>query len=561
MSLDVDRRYQEVSELSADIDAYLDDQPVSAWREPITLSMQRWVRKRLSFVLICMLLLTLAGTVLVWDAYRRERRNSELASRVSLLFSGIKLDGSPTGLLGTDHKSPDLSRFAEQVDQELRASPQVQKRLYDAIGDHFTVTGNLVEGDRYLSKAMELQSAPGTNLVDRARTLHRLAFLRLNQGRIIEAKDLCGQAIRIREEQFGPTDPLTLASKSLNLLAGVDSFECREQSIVIAATPRYIRAWQEILEAKKTTGGDGLKDPDIGSIQLFQAALYANWGVYDETANYLTRVARVGNAVTLYQQAIASVNEGSNHPLPLLATVVESAIAKPLGIDQATVLSNAETRSERAFYGNRAHPGALVVKWRIVNQPQFDDAQWEETVKAIYEDAQHVFEGQPRAGEFSREYSQLLDEYGRKLAASPGIESAQVEIWFDKAGLYARMAIEQLMERPSESYNPKEKAWQVGEAYKTLARISQRRGQLEDSVRFYQQALRQYDLAGVRGYTWFDRQARSELATLLESMGSNQEADALRRENDGAMSDLMNQIPTIIDSMFAGTPTLGLQKP
>lgn len=568
MSLHADQRYEDVSALSSDIEAYLDDQAVAAWAEPFWVAAQRWLRKHLNLVLTFMLLLTIVATVMVLRAYAGERDNSEklsqmqarlrheaqLASRVSLLFSGLRLEGSPTGLLGIDHRSADLSQVAEEVSRELKGSPEVRRRLYDTIGEHFTVTGNLVEGERYLSQAMELHDQSDDS-VDRARTLHRLAFLRANQGRITEARNLARDAIGMRSRVYGENDLRTLASKSLYLFASFDTAEFRDQRIVIPATPRYINAWQEILNAKLTATTNGESDPDVASIELIQAGLFGNWALMGSNPDSWEYWQRIGQAVSLYTKAKSSAEVRSNHPVSLLSKIIESALMKPLaerfGFTQESILADAEELSGVVFYGNRSHPGALIVKWRVLSQLPWDEKN-EETLLRVYQDAQRVFAGQPRAGEFTRELAEILDLWVRGNDQTKRISVKQLERLTFEAQRYALLAIDQLADYQSE------KGWQIGEAHKTLARIAQRSGQSDEAERQYRLALKSYDLGGVRGYRYFDRQARGQLAELLDSLGRDQEASALRTENDEALKELTNRIPQIIERLFDAVPELGV---
>ncbi len=82
-----DERYAGAGELAKEIQRWLDDEPVSAWREPWTVKMRRWLGKHRTLVsvaaasiLVALVALTIA-TALLSVAYEAERAASDLAVR------------------------------------------------------------------------------------------------------------------------------------------------------------------------------------------------------------------------------------------------------------------------------------------------------------------------------------------------------------------------------------------------------------------------------------------------------------------------------------------------
>ncbi len=84
-ALDPQRRYQSAKELADEIEAWMADEPVHAWREPLRLRAARWVRRHRSLVVgaaAAMLVATtslLAGTVLLAKANQRVRHSESVA--------------------------------------------------------------------------------------------------------------------------------------------------------------------------------------------------------------------------------------------------------------------------------------------------------------------------------------------------------------------------------------------------------------------------------------------------------------------------------------------------
>jgi serine/threonine-protein kinase len=87
MSLDPRRRYATARELADDVDAWLADEPVRAWREPWPIRAARWMRRHrtlmgagMAAMLVAAISLT-AGVLLLGAANERERAARELAQQ------------------------------------------------------------------------------------------------------------------------------------------------------------------------------------------------------------------------------------------------------------------------------------------------------------------------------------------------------------------------------------------------------------------------------------------------------------------------------------------------
>jgi len=87
MALDPAQRYGSARELAEDIEAWLADQPVRAWREPWRVRAGRWMRRHRTLVsgaaaaLLVALVSLGAGVILLTDANRRVRASRDLAEK------------------------------------------------------------------------------------------------------------------------------------------------------------------------------------------------------------------------------------------------------------------------------------------------------------------------------------------------------------------------------------------------------------------------------------------------------------------------------------------------
>jgi WD40 repeat protein len=73
-------RYAGAQELAADLERWLADEPVSAWREPWTLRARRWLRRHRSWVTAAVAVVVVTAGVLAGAAGMLQRRNEQLDS-------------------------------------------------------------------------------------------------------------------------------------------------------------------------------------------------------------------------------------------------------------------------------------------------------------------------------------------------------------------------------------------------------------------------------------------------------------------------------------------------
>ena len=564
MQFSPDDRYPNVRQLAGDIEAYLGDQPVSAWREPLRIRAQRFLRQRQSLVLAGMLLLALLAALSVTIAYRQERvakrlaaKQAETVSQVSEIFASLKLDGHPTGLLGRDYKDPDLRRAAERVKVELSDNPTIQASLLDAVGDHFSMSGKLQDAEAFLIPALEIRNQYPEHRADLASSLHHVAFLRWIQGRVVEARRHASQAIAIRSEVFGANHEKTIASQVLYLMLICELPEMNDQRVLHGGLDRFIRAWQQVLEAEQAriidTDRRTMSEADIGGIYTVLALCHA-YRLFDSEANLATQWSTGTQAMSDYRKGQAAFAKAKgNHPGELFAKTFQSRISSISILqhfvkqDAQALLAEAIELSKQTFHANESHPGNLVVRRHLV-QGLGDGPEEEKAMREVRELAKPVFEGEPRAANFDSQLAELLFHRGM-ATESP----AEREAFFEESQMLFEGAIECWAQTIGTG------TMQVGEARKKLARIARERGDLQVAERLFRSALAAYDLASIRGYDYCDHQCRGELARVLVELERLEEAEELVREREQIRAEHLARIPEIVERIYSGVGSLGLE--
>jgi serine/threonine-protein kinase len=135
-------RYASASELARDVQAWLDDEPVSAWKEPFSERARRWLKRRRTMVLTSMAAAAVAlvalaiSTALLRVAYQAESEAKERAQR------GFRMaqDTSSTLLKLAEDLKPAPGMQVRTLDDILRRASQRYDELRRAVGDSPEIT-------------------------------------------------------------------------------------------------------------------------------------------------------------------------------------------------------------------------------------------------------------------------------------------------------------------------------------------------------------------------------------------------------------------------------------
>ncbi|MCA9129620.1 MAG: serine/threonine protein kinase [Planctomycetales bacterium] len=555
MRLNPQERYQTAAELAAEIEAYLGDKPVSAYREPFWGSGLRLLRQRLPIVLAAMLVLAVASTTAISLAYNEEQKAKQYAaqqarlaesqaktvSEVSEIIAGLKLDGAPTGLLGRDYKDPDLLNAAARVRNQLADTPSTQARILDAIGEHFAMSGDLRKAEEFLLPALKNRQANPENVADLASSLHHVAFLRWVQGRLGESRQLASQAIKYREEVYGAQHEKTVASRVLYLVQMSELAELYDPAVLIACNKRFTKAWQEILAENASK----LDEADKGAIHTVLAICQGYLALNDKQANGLTSLQLANQAWQNYQQGQAAfANTHGVHPGALLAKLYETSAYGLLSSNNDTLSETIEL-SKQAFHSNESHPGNLVIRRLLIAHR---DAEAEAALRQVRDLAKPVFGNEPRAADFDADLAELL--FHRGLNTN---DLSAREDYFSESEALA----EEAQHCWEQSIGPA--TYQVAEAYKKRARIARAREDWQGAEQLFRLSVTTFDKAQIRGYSYGDYQARAELIQALRKLGRDEEAQEIEVERQLLRAELLSRIPQVVEKVFAGVPTLGLK--
>ena len=210
MALCPGERYQSAMSLAADIERWLADEPVSAWREPWPDQARRWVRRHQPLVVgwaaavgVALTALTVAVPLLSL-AWRNElaARRAEQRQRILAISKAQEANASKKKANEEQAGAEHALRFL--VDAFRRPDPSMDGRTLKVVDllDH---------------AANELDRSVGDEPLVRATFLNAIGQTYIGLGLHREGLAVFQRALSVRREQLGDNDPATL--ESMNNLA------------------------------------------------------------------------------------------------------------------------------------------------------------------------------------------------------------------------------------------------------------------------------------------------------------------------------------------------------
>jgi serine/threonine protein kinase len=258
MALQPQGRYASALALAADVEHWLADEPVSAYREPAWVRMGRWARKHRTLVTTAaaVLLVALAGLSLglvvvgglnrrlesansalkesnydleqaraeAEDKHREAERERNVAVAVNDFLQQDLLGQADIGnqpFAGEKAgRNPNitvvelLDRAAKAIDAKFKGQPQTEAAIRLTIGGAYQALGKYESAQAHLERAAALREATlGADHVYTLTAKNNLALLYHYQAKHDKAEPLYAHVLRQREQQLGPDHFETLATK------------------------------------------------------------------------------------------------------------------------------------------------------------------------------------------------------------------------------------------------------------------------------------------------------------------------------------------------------------
>jgi tetratricopeptide (TPR) repeat protein len=241
MALKPEDRYASARALADDIEHWLADEPVSAYREPLPARLARWGRRHKTWVassaalLVTALVALTIGLVAVGQANSRTREQRNLAQRnadraqrnadqaeainhflVNDLLGEAAPEQNPVGQQITVVAA--LEKASRKIGTAFKEQPEIEASLRLTIGNALRSLGRFEDAEPHLQTALELhRRLGGQDHPDALKAQHELARLLMSKGNYSDAESLLKENLEASRRVLGPDDPFTL--RTLNSLA------------------------------------------------------------------------------------------------------------------------------------------------------------------------------------------------------------------------------------------------------------------------------------------------------------------------------------------------------
>jgi eukaryotic-like serine/threonine-protein kinase len=232
------RRYESASALAADIQRYLDDEPVLACPPSVGYRLRKYVRRHKAFLTTAAFVFVsmIVGTsVAAWQAVvasgeRNQAQQSEQKAELESAISKAVVEFLQTDLLGKANpdETPDpevklstiLDRAATGISDRFKEQPLVEAAIRDTIGQAYQSLGKYRKAEVHQTRAVQLaQAQRGAEDPLTLGYSSRAGWLNRQLGRYQEAEKLIRQTLESQQRILGQEHPQTLAS--MNRLASV----------------------------------------------------------------------------------------------------------------------------------------------------------------------------------------------------------------------------------------------------------------------------------------------------------------------------------------------------
>jgi serine/threonine protein kinase/tetratricopeptide (TPR) repeat protein len=353
------RRYQSAGEMAADLQRYLDDQPIVARSTSRIYQLRKFARRNRGLVVaacIAIVALTAGAIVSSWQAVRahREARRAEKVNEfLSRMFVAIDPHAH-----GREISVLEVVKRAEQdIEPTFGTEPLLEADIRDEIAAIYMRLGALAEAEAHYVAALDIR---GRELApthpDAIASAANLGTLRSKQGRFSEAEPLLRSAYDGRRTTLGPDHPDTLVTMNdlATTLLGLGKAAEAEPLCRAAVTAQTRLHGEAHLNTLTSTSN---------------------------LANILSAVGKSDGAEVLFQRAAAGIETqlGPSHPTTLLNVANLARLLK-----EQNRYDEAEPLQRRVVDGfaerlGRQHPDSVIARANLAmmlwRQDKLDEAE------------------------------------------------------------------------------------------------------------------------------------------------------------------------------------------
>jgi serine/threonine protein kinase/Tfp pilus assembly protein PilF len=249
-ALEKDRkqRYGSPSDLAADIERFLGNEPVKAHPPSVGYRVRKYVRRhRLGVAIAAGVLLLLIGfSVAQAIALRRITRERDRADRITEFMTGMFKVSDPSNAHGNTVTARELlDKASRKIGAGLRNDPMLQASMMHIMGDVYDSLGLYQQADSLVSRAWDMRRKTlGERNPETLESAELLATIYDDESKYPEAEKLYRETLAARRASLGPDALDTLKSERNlgQLLTDTGRYseaEKTERQVIEAGTRKY----------------------------------------------------------------------------------------------------------------------------------------------------------------------------------------------------------------------------------------------------------------------------------------------------------------------------------
>ncbi|QEG42008.1 tetratricopeptide repeat protein [Roseimaritima ulvae] len=242
-------RYADPLELAEDLERWMADEPVAAYRETWLERFRRWVKRHQSWAaaiasVVALSIVGLSVFLVVLRGKNSELRRAEARAREEAAIATSVTEFLNEDLLAqaspADHPNPRLEvrtlfhRAAASLDDQFQDQPLVKASLLNTIGVAQKYLGQLDNSETALTAAYQLRTQVlGKQHPDTLATQSDLASLHADRGRYQQARALLETTLESETKLLGETHENVLATQVAlaNLYLTIGEYDRAEQAV------------------------------------------------------------------------------------------------------------------------------------------------------------------------------------------------------------------------------------------------------------------------------------------------------------------------------------------
>jgi tetratricopeptide (TPR) repeat protein len=502
MALKPEERYASPRALADDIEHWLADEPVSAYREPWRVRFARWRRRNRALVTGATVLLVTAVAALTAGLILLGRKQAEVVQQRNFarrardkaeainkfLVEDLLAAARPEGLGKDMPMRKVLDRAAQKVETAFPDQPEVEAAVRLAIGDSYRSLSLYKESEKHLRRALELSREHlGPDDPESLKVVDSLVVLLTASNKLAEAEPLGRDNLEARRRILGPEHEDTLTS-------------LQNWAYLLQRQWKYAEAeqlYRDCLETQQRVLGP--EHPSTLYTTFLLAQDLYNWGKLDEAEPLFRQVLEANRRVLgpEHPQTLYSLND--------LALVLQDRNK----LDEAEKQFRQTLEIGRRVWGAE-HQETLTVTDNLAvllrKRGKLEEA--EQFQRQAVEGYRRILGAENRQTLFSmRNLAELLSELSK----------------YDEAEELYR----QRVETNRRSRGPEHRDTLL--SLTDLAWYLQQRGRLEESERLYRQILEtQRRVLGLENHDTL--RSMNDLALLLRDRHKLDEAEQLLRQ-------------------------------